>query len=183
MSKPPPCMRCGGRHAVPHFNKEEYLFRRVPLDYWDEPCDVRDLDVDAVQMPDISVGRSSFGHPEWVRFDVANGRFFEDWGILGFQVQHVPAEQHSEGVNRFTFKVVHRPEELDYPHSEIQASKNGVPIDEEHAEELPEDVHLVWRERLLRKAEVIIKPKVKVVIRQTPPLSHKLEPYQVIPPA
>ena len=168
MSKPPACMKCNNRHPVPHFEREEYLFRRVPLDYWDEPCDVRGLDVDAVLMPDVSVGRSKFGHPEWVRFDVINGHFFEGWGILGFQVQNVPGVQYKDGIH-FTFTPMHKPLEMDYPHSEIQAFENGNHIDEEHADELPEDVHLAWREKLLRKAAAIIKPRQKVVIRDTPP--------------
>ncbi len=183
MSKPPLAMRSNGRHLAPHFEKDEYLFRRVPLDYWDAPCDVRNLDVDAVQMPDLSVGRSKFGHAEWVRFDVFNNHFFEDWGILGFEVQNVPTEQRKGGVDLFTFDVVHMPEDMDYPHSEIQAFKNGAHIDQQRTDELPEDIHLLWRERLLRKAVAIIKPGVNVLIRQTPPTSHKLEPHQVISPA
>jgi hypothetical protein len=170
-------MRRDNRHLVPHFNKEEYLFRRVPLDYWDEPCDVRGLDVDAVQMPDVSVGRSQFGHPEWVRFDVFNNRFYEEWGILGFQVRHIPGEHHKDGTDLFTFKPVHQPDEMDYPHSETQASKNGVHITEQDADELPEDVHLAWREKLLRKAETIIKPRQKVEIRDKLPASYKLETF------
>lgn len=175
MSSPPACMRSNGRHPDTYFHPDEYLFRRVPLDLWDEPTDVALLDVDAVQLPDISVGRSKFGHPEWVRFDVVNGRYFEEWGILGVRVEDIPPEMFRDGVNRFTFGPNHMPLEKDYPHSEIRAFLNGNHV--ENSEDLPEDVHLKWRERLLREMRAIIMPRQKVVIRDTPPHSHRLEPF------
>ncbi len=166
-------MRTNGRHPDQHFHSEEYIFRRVPIGMWNHPGD--HLEVDAVPLPDVSVGRSKYGHPEWVRFDVINGNFFPDWGVVGIQVADVPSELWREGVFHFTFKVCHAPIEMDFPHSEIRAFENQNHIDV--VEKVPEDVHLAWRERLLRKMRTIIKPYQRVVVRQIPPKSHKLEPF------
>jgi len=59
----------------------------VPLVLWPSADDP--VEVDAVQLPDMSVGRSRFGHPEWVRFDVGNNVHFEDWGVIGFRVRSI----------------------------------------------------------------------------------------------
>jgi hypothetical protein len=88
MPEIPPAMYTAGRHPVPHFERGEYLYRRVPHELWDPDADPGELpiDVDAVEMPDMSVGRSRFAHPEWLR--LAAG--CEDWGVVGFQVQDIP---------------------------------------------------------------------------------------------
>jgi len=169
-------MRTDCRPVDPHFHPEEFLFRRVPTWMWDHQGD--ELGVDAVQLPDISVGRSKHAHPEWVRFDVVNGTFFEDWGVVGVQVQDIPPEMWRDGVFRFTFRACHAPLERDYPHSEIRAFEDGVHVNA--SARMPEDIHLIWRERLLRRLRTIIKPHQKVVIRQTPPVSHKLETFTTV---
>jgi hypothetical protein len=134
--------------------------------------------LDAVQLPDISVGRSKYGHAEWTRFDVLNNRFHEDWGMVAVQVQDIPPELWREGVFHFVFKPHHCPEEKNYPHAEIRAYENDMHL--EQAERIPEDVDLAWRERLLRKLQTIIKPHQKVIVREQAPASHKLEPHCVL---
>jgi hypothetical protein len=168
-------MRADGRHLDPHFHQDEWLFRRVPTTIWDDPAD--ELEVDAVELPDMSVGRSKHGHPEWTRFDVINNRHFEDWGIVGFQVGEIPPELWKEGVLHFEFLPHHAPLEKDYPHSEVRAFESGTHIDLEG--NLPEDIHLKFRERLLRKTKTLIRPYQRVNIRQRPPASHHLEPFTV----
>ena len=81
---------------------------------------------------------------------------------------------------RFLFKTCHVPIDRDYPHSEIQAFD----VAGQHVnivDLLPEDIHLEWREKLLREIEAIIKPFQKVLVRDDPPATHKLEPHKVIP--
>jgi hypothetical protein len=142
---------------------------------WDDPGE--DVGVEAVKLPDISVGRSRYCHAEWVRFDVVNGRYFEDWGVVAVEVQEIPAEHWVEGSCQFTFSAQHAPLDEDYAHSEIRAYEQGQHINA--IERMPEEVHLVWREKLLRKLRTVIKPFQKVRIRQNPPTSHKLEPHIV----
>jgi hypothetical protein len=168
-------MRTNNRPQDPHFHADEYLFRRVPTAIWDDPGD--ELGIEAVQLPDISVGRSKYGHAEWARFDVVNGRFYEEWGVVGVQVADIPHELWREGVFRFVFLPRHSPLEKDYPHSEICAFENERHINA--VDGIPEDVHLKWRERLLRELHTIIKPHQRVVVRQAPPVSHKIEPLVV----
>lgn len=176
MSSPPIAMRANGRPEDPHFHPEEFLFRRVPTALWDDPAG--ELGVDAVQLPDISVARSKYGHAEWARFDVLNNRLYEEWGIVAVQVQDIPPELWREGMFHFVFRVDHRPEDRNYPHAEIRAYENDLHLDQPG--KIPEDVDLAWRERLLRKLKTIIKPHQKVCVRETAPVSHKLEPHVVI---
>lgn len=176
MSSPPVAMRTNGRPVDPHFHPEEFLFRRVPTALWDDPAE--DFDLDAVELPDISVNRSKFGHAEWARFDVLNNRYYEEWGVLAVQLQDIPPELWREGVYHFVFRVCHCPEEKNYPHAEIRAYENENHLD--RREKIPEDVDLAWRERLLRKLRRIIKPHQKVKIRDQAPVSHKLEPHFVV---
>jgi hypothetical protein len=173
MSSPPLAMRANGRPEDPHFVADEYLFRRIPTQIWDDPAE--DLGIEAIELPDISVGRSKYGHAEWVRFDVINGRHYEDWAVIGVQVGDIPPELWQEGVFHFEFRACHAPGEYDYPHSEIRAFEDNGHIN--LASMLPEDIHLKWRERLLRKMTTILKPYQRVRVRQQPPVSHKLEPH------
>lgn len=176
MSKTPVAMRTNGRSCDPHFHPGEYLFRRVPDWIWDDPTDRPGPE--AIELPDMSVGRSRYGHAEWVRYDVINNRHYEKWGVLGVQVQDIPPKYWDLGVYKYTFQSCHDPLENDYPHTEIRVSNNGVRI--ELLKDLPEDIHLKWRLALLDVVEAIIKPMQIVPLRETAPVSHKLEPHSVI---
>jgi len=166
-------MKRSGREPNPLFPRDEYLFRRVPLDLWDDPGDP--LEVNAIELPDMFVGRSRFGHPEWLR--IHEGTYFAVWAVIGFQVGDVPPEQWKDGYPQFTFNTIHTPEELNYPHSEVQAFDGGKHIDLLDA--LPDDVHLKWRELLLRRVTIFLRPHQGATIRQTAPATHHPEP---IPP-
>jgi len=172
MSKIPAAMRQGGRHQDPHFYKEEYLYRRIPDVIWDDPNLDFPFDIDAMKLPDISTGRSKYGHPEWLR--VGHERF-EHWAVVGFQVQDIPPERWSAGVFRYVYRPVHLPEELNYPHAEVRAFEQ-TDGGEKHIQMegmLPEEADLEWRELLLRKIRVFLKPHEPATIRQTAPVSHK----------
>jgi hypothetical protein len=179
MIKIPAAMRQGGRPEDPHFSKEEYLYRRIPLLIWDDPCLAFPFDVDAVKLPDISTARSKYGNPEWLRLGEER---FRDWAVVGFQVHHIPPERWSAGFFHFVFRAVHVPDQQDYPHSEVRAYEQREGR-EEHVNmegKLPEEADLEWRELLLRKIEVFLKPYQSATIRQHVPPSHK--PVRPIPP-
>ncbi len=178
MSKPPLAMRTNGRNSDPYFHPDEFLFRRVPIRIWDDPSDRPGPE--AIELPDISVGRSKYAHAEWVRFDVANNHHFEDWGVLAVQVRDIPPQFWTLGIYQFTFEPYHDPLEKDYAHSEIRAFSNGIPV--RLNEELPEDLHLKWRLALLKVMEAVIKPNQLVSVRENPPVSYKLEPHRVESP-
>ncbi len=60
MSKRPRGMKRAERDGeYPHFAPEEYLFRRVPFVLWPSADDP--LEVDAIELPDMFVGRSRMG--------------------------------------------------------------------------------------------------------------------------
>lgn len=156
----------------PHFDPNEYLFRRVPLALWSSADDP--VEVDAVELPDMSVGRSRFGHPEWVRFDVVNNVHFEDWGVIGFRVRSIHPRFWVNGIEEFTFEPCHDPLEQDYPHTEVRVFLNGQHVPT--LDGVPEDIHLKWREMLLREVERLIRPEQVVPVRDDRPTSHVLEP-------
>jgi len=175
MSKIPKAMRQNDREANQVFARDEYLFRRVPLLLWDDPKDP--LEVNAVELPDLSVGRSRFGHPEWLRLQ--NGEYLAGWAVVGFKVGDVPLERWCDGYP-FTFRTVHVPEELNYPHSEVQVSYLDKHI--KLIEHLPPEDHLIWRQELLQHKRIFLRPHEGAVIRHEPPASHHPEPIVPGPP-
>lgn len=176
MSKQPVAMRTNGRPLDPYFHPDERLFRRVPIWMWDDPADRPGPE--AVELPDMSVGRSRYGHAEWVRFDVLNNHFFAEWGVLAVRVGDIPPKFWQLGVYQYTFHPSHEPLEKDYPHTEVRVYKNDTHISLD--ESLPEDIHLKWRLSLLEVMDAIIKPNQEVPVREAAPVSHKLEPHRVI---
>jgi hypothetical protein len=176
-------MRQNGRQPVPHFDPQEYLYRRIPLSLWDDAS--VPIDINAVNLPDLSTGRSRFGHPEWLRLDRAQddaGRkrlqYFDGWAVVGFMVQHIPTERWVDGVFHYTFAAFHDPSEYNFPHSEVRCFQDEMHVD--GLEKLPEEMHIKWRELLLRSKEIFLKPHQQASIRQTAPVSHK--PELPIPP-
>jgi hypothetical protein len=175
MSSIPAAMRRNDRPTIPHFDPREFLYRRVPLSLWDNAA--VPLEINAVSLPDLSVGRSRFGHPEWLRIEMIieeddrkHLERYDDYGVIGFRVQDVPTERFVNGVVHYTFRVHHDPGEYNYPHSEVRCYEDGIHVDA--FKKLPEEMHLTWRELLLRKIEVFLKPHQPAAIRQTAPTSH-----------
>lgn len=161
----------GNRHVVPHFDQREILYRRVPPECWDEDNPTHPIDIDAIEMPDMSVGRSRFAHPEWLR--LATG--CDDWAVVGFQVGDIPREQFIDGI-RYDFRAVHVPLRRNYPHSEVRAHRGATEdVAEAHVDGkavmMPDRVHLEWREKLLRHVKVLIRARQLVPIRQHDPAS------------
>lgn len=173
MSKRPTAMESGdGEAEYPHFVPDEVLFRRVPLILWQSKDD--DIELDAIELPDMSVGRSRFGHPEWVRFDVVNGKHFDDWGIIGFEVRAIHPHFWVNGTDSFTFRPAHDPLDLDYPHTEVRVYLDAERIS--IAERIPHHIRLKWRELLFRQIRRVIRPFQVVRVRVTRPASHIPEP-------
>ncbi len=160
----PAAMLKNGRQADQEFHPEEYLYRRVPLELWDEGDDP--IEIDAVELPDMSVIRSKYGHPEWTRLQSEK---YLQWGVIGFQVQGIPPRLQHLGVFIWTFNPRHVPLHNNYPHSEVRAHENGVHINAKKKQLLDPDLHLRWREMLLRSIRKFIRPHEHVEIRQVPP--------------
>lgn len=145
------------------FTSNEQLYRRVPFLLWDEDDD--DVDLDAIELPDMSVMRGKYAHPEWARFD--RGEYHE-LGVLGFRVDAIPDGFLHLGVFEWTFRAVHVPHRRNYPHAEVQAFE-----DEQHVDgktrNLDPDAHLRWRELLFRQVREIYRPRESVDFREDPP--------------
>src|SRR5947208_17183332 len=111
MAELPEGMFQRGRLEDPIFEPEECLYRRVPHELWDDDY----VNLDAIELPDMSVNREKYGPPQWVR--LLNDEF-HDWGVIGFQVREIPAELQHLGVQIYRFKPKHVPQKRHFPHSE-----------------------------------------------------------------
>ena len=164
MPEIPDAMKAHGRPLDDHFLPAEQLFRRVPPDLWDDGAE--DFDIEAIELPDMSVVRGKYGQPEWARFDRGD---YTDWGVIGFAVRHIPSLLTHLGVFAWTFSPHHDPERNNYAHSEIRAFENGRHIDMKLSERIDPILHLRWREQLLRNLGKVIRPHEDVQFREHAP--------------
>src|SRR2546428_3834144 len=115
MREPPERLMMRDRHPGPYFPPDENLFRRFSPDLWDG----QELELDAVDLPDISCIRGKYGRAEDALF--SSSGHFDGWGVCSFQVQDIPPEMLDRGVFRYTFQPHHVPDRRNYPHSEVRA--------------------------------------------------------------
>ena len=160
MPELPTAMLRNGRSKDQDFRPDEYLYRRVPLVLWD----FTGVDIDAIELPDMSVVRSKYGHPEWARLESDE---CIHWGVIGFRVGDIPAKLLHLGVFTWTFGPRHVPLEENYPHSEVWAFENSTHVSAKNR--LDPQLHLRWREMLLRRIKTIIRPYEPTEIRWEPP--------------
>lgn len=150
---PPEPMLRKGRPADQHFNAEERLFRRIPPN-----CVLPEekIDLRAIELPDISVNREKHeGIPEYVLYGMFHGkpRHFKNWGIAAISAGGIPPEIESDGMT-YLFMPVHRPEEHNYYHSEIQChSQNGEHVDP--TQQIARESQLLWRKKLQAQMTMI----------------------------
>jgi hypothetical protein len=164
MTELPAAMCRGGRPKDKEFKSAEYLYRRVPPELWESKDD--DIELDAIQLPDMSVIRSKYAHPEWARFDGGTYKY-PDWGVVGFQVQDIPPRLPHLGVFLWTFAPRHVPLDDNYPHAEVWAFEGERHINAKA--KIDPDLHLRWREQLARKLRKFIGPSEDIEVRQEPP--------------
>jgi hypothetical protein len=171
MEEIPAEMKRNNREPDQDFFADEYLYRRVPDILWDDD----EINIGAIELPDISVNRQKYGPAWWVRYietgdSTPGARSFTltEMGVIGFMSKDIPPRQAFQGVFLYRFQVVHAPEKYNYPHSEIRAfeSKLGDPEGREtHVDgkgmikRIDPIWHLQWRERLARKCRVVLRPR------------------------
>jgi hypothetical protein len=156
----PPAIYRNGRPRDDAFTDEEVLYRRVEPGNWHQ----RLIDIAAIALPDMSVGRSKYGHPEWLRLE---GEQYADWAVVGFRVGDIPRELLHVGTDTWTFTVRHLPLDDNYPHSEVWGYRNGAHMNAKAA--LEPDVHLRWRSQLRWRIRTFLRPYERAEIRQDPP--------------
>jgi hypothetical protein len=151
MSDIPPELFQGDRVADPHFEPKERLYRRLRRDWGDAP------DIDAIQLPDISVNRGKYCEPIHVLWSESGA--YEGWGVLCFRVKDVPAKVAHAGIELYTSKIVHTPQRKNYPHSEVRAyDPHGSHLDSKSIAMMDRGANLRFRQKTLEYAQVIIEP-------------------------
>lgn len=141
-----------GRPALPFRDPDEELYRRFDP----EMRDGSTVHIDAIELPDMSVNRSSLGPAKWAL--LVDG--LEHWGVAAFKVGEIPPVQLSNNQPVMTLKPVHCPHKRNYPHSEVQAFRS----DGSHIslkQNLDPEPHLLWRERLTQVLRIAIQPSSK----------------------
>ena len=151
MADVPEEMKTKGRPECPDFNDDEELYRRFPPDY----VEGGSVAIEALELPDMSVNREKFGPAGWLLI----GKTFADWGVLAFEVRHIPGELLHLGVTTYTFAPKHRPHKNSYPHSEVWAYCKGEHVDAKTTFLLDPDVHQRWRQQLLWNCRPVIQPQ------------------------
>jgi len=151
----PEKMKSKGRAAVQQFDSQEKVYRRLPPILWD--FDSEEIELNAIPLPEMSVFRERFTEKmEWILIDPDHKKIYSDWGILTFKVKDIPESFLHKGIYQYNFKPVHQPQKNNYPHSVVRAYEDGKPILERN--QLDEEAHLRFRERLFWKVRVIRKP-------------------------
>lgn len=164
MAEIPDAMMRKGRGADGSFNSGELLFRRVPLTLWEDGDDA--IEIDAIELPDMSVLRSKYGHAEWARLERDD---FAEWGVVSFAVENIPEELLHEGIFRWEFGPHHDPLHKNFPHTEVRAFENKVHVNMKLKDRLDPQLHLRWREQLLRKVRKEILPYEEREVPQDAP--------------
>lgn len=88
--------------TIAEFAPEERLFRRVPSESWDD----EEIELDAIDFPDMSVTRESLAPATSARWI---GDDYVDWGVIGFRVLDIPSEIRFQGAYIYRMKAVHAP--------------------------------------------------------------------------
>lgn len=150
----PPELAQGTRQPDQDFDGNEQLFRRFPPDYGSDP------DVDAVELPDISVCRGKYSRPEHVLCSSHNA--YAGWGVLQFRVKDVPRSIKYAGYDACHSRVVHVPFQRNYAHTEIRLfDVNDNHLDKATISRLDKDVNLRFRQKILEYAVVCIAPAAR----------------------
>jgi hypothetical protein len=82
MPELPEYMLQKGRPIDPDFLPEEHLYRRVPNETWNNWRVDEDIELDAIDFPDMSVNREKYGPPNSVRWERGS---YVNWGVIGFR--------------------------------------------------------------------------------------------------
>jgi len=148
-------MRTNGRQEDQNFDDDERLYRRVPPNL----CQSGEIEVDAVELPDISTMRDKYTDSiDWVLIDPTAKSDFSGWGVAAFPVRGIPSSVPFRGLETYYFRPVHCPEKNNYPHSEVRAfDEDGNRLSSKPMV-IPPECHLKFRERLLRCTKLVRSP-------------------------
>ena len=122
----------------------------------------------------MSVNRGSLSPPWWVRYmegrNPSTGESevtLTDWGVIGFRVRDIPAKLMDKGIFTYEFRVHHVPVKNNYAHSEVRAFEVDPSVPDDignrlagatFQERVDRILHVRWRENLLRKTRVFLRP-------------------------
>ena len=103
------------------FSPDEQLYLRLkPESFKQGGISFESIPLDEVRLPDFSVNRSKYSHPE----DVVKPR--PTYGIAEFKVKDIPGPlPELPEIPVFSFRVEHLPGEDNYSHSEVWTYKDG----------------------------------------------------------
>lgn len=164
----PDAMLTKGRLPVEHFEKSERLYRRIPSEetYFDFASG--SIEMDAVELPDMSVNRAFYGPMEcpmeWLLID------YPDAGIASFLVGQIPPSLQHLGITWYSFLPVHRPERHNWPHSQVEVYESDRPVsrptDGRHVDGkrvlIEPEISYRWRYQLWCQLRLLVAPRAAI---------------------
>ena len=138
------------RQADQNFDSDEQLYRAFHPD----ALDGDEIALDSVELPDISTLRSKFAQPQWARTVKSD---WTGWGVWGIFIAKLPVELMSNGVSLCEIKVHHTPQRQNYPHTDVQAHREGRHLKD--ASEISEEMSLLIRYRLASGLKIRVRPE------------------------
>lgn len=152
------------------FPDDETLFRRVdPKRHWKPNLDPP-IDPLAIALPEMSIGRSKYGHPEWLRLYDHDGKSCLEWAVIGFHVSAIIKTYHIDG-EQYDSKPVHDPHSKNYPHTVVRTFHKNANRYIHSKDYLTRRMQLEWRDAIRRRLTIYIRPHQVVEIRQARPTS------------
>lgn len=124
----PPYLHRKGRPQETHFDKREWLYRRVsPDDYLPDG----QISASKWKIPGLSVNRGKYTKSpnKDVLYNITSANHYFSWGIVKIKVGFLEGleYQHPNLPIIFSFKMLHDPEECMYPHSILSILENNEP--------------------------------------------------------
>jgi hypothetical protein len=139
-----------GRDANQTFLATELLYRRFRKSIEATAnSDTEMLPPDLFPLRSDSLNRAAYCKPEDVLYNSNGAPHYFEQGICQFSVgcaeEIMAVKSDANGKNTYTLKIVHKPEDCMYPHSEIAVYKDGTLIDSVNPKSVKQEI----RQKLL----------------------------------
>ena len=162
-SELPAEMMMNGRAPITHFAPNELLSRRIPADTTYFDFDAGGIEMDAVELPDMSVHRDLLGSNLWLLIEHPTA------GIASFRVTDIPPAIQHAGTTWYTSFAVHRPLRRNWAHTQVEAyvanaalttPADGTQVDGKTCP-LDPNAHYRWRYQLWRRLTLVRRPTIQ----------------------
>ena len=142
----------GDRGEDQTFAPDERLYRRL------QPGSGDEVEIDAVELPDISCERAKYCRPTDCLW--SESERFKGWGVFSFPVKAIVPRLSHLGIKIYCFRAVHVPQARRYQHSEVRAfdETGTIHIGKAEIEMIDRETQLRFRQKIVEYSQILIKP-------------------------